>query len=103
MRATDVMNAPGHGYETPCLSKMTVRGDLVALGSVIYRIATGSDPYWDDDSCKHVTQLYEDGEFPELSWVPFAEIIGICWRQEAESAKTIVDLAMRHSEEFQSA
>jgi len=42
-----------------------------------------------------VEKLYKDGVFPELSEVPFADIIALCWRQDAESAKTIIKLVMR--------
>jgi len=41
-----------------------------------------------------VEKLYEDGVFLELSEVPFADIIALCWRQEAESDKMIIELVM---------
>jgi hypothetical protein len=36
--------------------------------------------------------MYKNGVFPNLSEVPFAEVIAMCWREEAESAKMIVEL-----------
>jgi hypothetical protein len=44
-----------------------------------------------------VERLYTDGVFPELSNVPFGDIIGLCWRQEAESAQELIELVRRSS------
>ena len=68
----------------------TVTEDLFALGSTIYFIATGRDPC-SDLSEEDVERLYRDRVFPELSGVPFAESISQCWKQEAESAGTILE------------
>ncbi|KAF2245252.1 kinase-like protein [Trematosphaeria pertusa] len=85
--------APGVRYRLPSLGRTTVKEDLFALGSTIYFIATGHEPY-EELTDDQVEKLYKDGVFPELSEVPFAEIIALCWRQEAESAK-IIKLVMR--------
>lgn len=74
----------------------TVTQDLFALGSTIYFIATGHEPYNELVNEDEVERLYKAGVFPELGGVPFAEIIALCWRQEAESAKIITEL-VRHA------
>jgi serine/threonine protein kinase len=96
--------APGVRYSLPSLRGTTVKDDLSALremmvkedlfglGSTIYFIATGHEPYEELADEDQVEKLYKDGVFPELSDVPFAEIIALCWRQEAESAKRIIEL-----------
>ncbi|KAI9049778.1 hypothetical protein LZ554_005929 [Drepanopeziza brunnea f. sp. 'monogermtubi'] len=88
---------PGVRYRLPHLegTTTTVKEDLFALGSTIYFIATGHEPYEELTDEDQVERLYEDGVFPELSDVPFAEIIALCWRQEAESAKMITELMTR--------
>lgn len=84
--------APGVRYRLPNLGATTAKDDLFALGSTIYFIATGHEPYKEVADEDQVKKLYEDRVFPELYDVPFAEIIALCWRQEAESAKVINEL-----------
>lgn len=93
--------APGVRYRLPSLGDTTVKEDLFALGSTIYFIATGHEPYEELADEDQVEKLYKDGVFPELSEVPFAEVIAMCWRQEAESAKVIMELVKRLSENCQ--
>ncbi|KAF1915595.1 kinase-like domain-containing protein [Ampelomyces quisqualis] len=94
--------APGVRYRLPNLGRTTVKEDLFALGSTIYFITAGHEPYEELTDEDQVEKLYKDGVFPELSGVPFAEIIALCWRQKAESAKSIVEYVMRTSEKCQS-
>ena len=94
--------APGVRYRLPSLAgrhiqPATIKEDLFALGSTIYFIATGHEPYNELTDEDQVEKLYKDGVFPELGGVPFAEIIALCWRQEAESAKMIIELVRRSS------
>ncbi|KAI1162753.1 kinase-like domain-containing protein [Nemania serpens] len=94
--------APGVRYRLPSLAgghiqPATIKEDLFALGSTIYFIATGHAPYDELTDEDQVATLYQDGVFPDLNGVPFAEIIALCWRQEAVSAKTITELIKRSS------
>ncbi|KAI3319140.1 kinase-like domain-containing protein [Xylariaceae sp. AK1471] len=89
--------APGVRYRLPSLAgrhvqPASIKEDLFALGSTIYFIATGHAPYNELTDEDEVEKLYRDGVFPELNDVPFAEIIALCWRQEAVSAKAIIEL-----------
>jgi|SRR5690242_4021830 len=92
---SEAMVVPGVRYRMPRLGGTTVKEDLFALGSTIYFITTGQEPYEDLTDEAQVEKLYKDGKFPELSGVTFADIIGLCWRQEAESVETIIELVMR--------
>ncbi|KAI0118703.1 hypothetical protein GGR51DRAFT_554393 [Nemania sp. FL0031] len=94
--------APGVRYRPLSLSKRqiqpaTIKEDLFALGSTIYFIATRHAPYDELTDENQVKKLYKDGVFPVLGGVPFAEIIALCWRQEAESAEMIIELGRRSS------
>ncbi|KAF2761775.1 kinase-like protein [Pseudovirgaria hyperparasitica] len=86
--------APGVRYRLPNLGEVTVKEDLFALGSTIYFIVTGHEPY-EELTDDQVGELYKDGVFPGLDDVAFAEIIILCWRQEAESAKMTIDVMKR--------
>ncbi|KAI3396846.1 hypothetical protein diail_11618 [Diaporthe ilicicola] len=92
--------APGVRYRLPSLGGRHIRPamikeDLFALGSTIYFIATGHEPYNELTDEDEVEKLYKDGVFPELGGVPFAEAIALCWRQEVESAQTIIEIIQR--------
>lgn len=87
--------APGVRYRLPSLQSATIKEDLFALGSTIYLIATGHDPYYELPDEEEVERLYQDGVFPDLTGVPFAEAIALCWKQEAEAAQTITQLLRR--------
>ncbi|TPX14900.1 uncharacterized protein E0L32_005009 [Thyridium curvatum] len=89
--------APGVRYRLPGLAERhiqqaTIKEDLFGLGSTIYFIVNGYEPYDDLEDEDQVERLYMGGVFPELGGVPFADIIKLCWQQEAESAKMIIEL-----------
>jgi len=94
--------APGVRYRLPGLGGAKVQEDLFALGSTIYFIATGHEPYEELTDETQVEKMYEEGVFPSLSEVPFADIIALCWRLEVESAKMMVERVRRSSEKCQS-
>ncbi|KAI6082692.1 kinase-like domain-containing protein [Hypoxylon rubiginosum] len=92
--------APGVRYRLPslarkCIQTATIKEDLFALGSTIYFIATGHEPYNELDDEDEVGKLYADGIFPDLGDVPFAEAIELCWKQRAESTQRVVEIVRR--------
>lgn len=94
------MVVAGVRYRLPSLAgrymqPVTIEEDLFALGSTIYFIATGYEPYNELTDEDEVEKLYRDGVFPILSGVPFAEAIALCWRQEVKSAQTIIEIVRR--------
>ncbi|RMZ72516.1 serine threonine kinase [Pyrenophora seminiperda CCB06] len=83
---------PGSRYRLPSRELLgTIKEDLFSLGSTIYFIATGRKPY-EELADDQVAKLYADGVFPELTDVPFAKVIALCWELEAESATMIIEL-----------
>lgn len=70
-----------------------IKEDLFALGSTVYFIITGFEPFHElGDNDNEVQERYREGQFPDLAGVPFGEVIALCWRQEAKSAKMVLDL-----------
>jgi len=68
------------------------------LGSTIYFIATGHEPYDElGDDEDEVEKLYMEDVFRDLAYVPFGEAIALCWRQKAESATMVLELLTRSS------
>jgi serine/threonine protein kinase len=90
---------PGHnafGFENTshCLPRdfnqpNTVQSDLFALGSTLYELGTGKDPYWDicDDE---IIERYTQGVFPDVSSIFCGEIILQCWKTDFASAQQVL-------------
>jgi len=70
--------------ELPC----SVITDLFALGSSIYEIVTGEQPYVNLGG-KEVEARYTRGEFPIVDGISCGEIIKKCWMGEFTSAKAV--------------
>ncbi|KAG5801286.1 hypothetical protein H9Q74_012228 [Fusarium xylarioides] len=92
------MVIPGVRYRLPSpagrpVQPTSVKEDLFGLGSTIYFIVTGHEPYAElGEDEDEVQKRYRDGVFPDLAGVPFGETIALCWRQEAESAGIVLEL-----------
>ncbi|PPJ60833.1 hypothetical protein CBER1_11637 [Cercospora berteroae] len=71
--------------------------DLFAVGSAIYEIMTGHEPYENLDSIddmEKIEALFSSGTFPSTDGVPLHNVIQKCWRQGYDSAGQCVrDLA----------
>ncbi|KAB5580465.1 kinase-like domain-containing protein [Coniochaeta sp. 2T2.1] len=93
-RATVV---PGVRYRAPDLAARsiqpaTIKEDIFAPGSTIYFVSTGDEVYADLTEDDDIEKLYVDGVFPDLSGVLFGKAIALCWRQEVESARVVMEL-----------
>ncbi|KFH45077.1 L-type lectin-domain containing receptor kinase S-like protein [Hapsidospora chrysogenum ATCC 11550] len=74
---------PGIRYKTPDLDwrkPPTLAEDLFSLGSLFYFIFTGNVPFHDLEE-EEVEDKFRAGVFPDLSGVPCADIIALCWKQ----------------------
>lgn len=75
------MVIPGVRYRLPSAvgrpsQPTSVKEDLSALGSTIYFIVTGHEPYTElGEDEDEVQKRYRDGVFPDLTGVPFGETI----------------------------
>ncbi|KAK4111666.1 kinase-like protein [Canariomyces notabilis] len=78
----------------------TVRTDLFALGSTIYEIMTGEQPYNDlpDDE---VETRYSRLMFPDVQAVRCGQVINACWRGEIKTAKEAMELIQYEMEKPQ--
>lgn len=70
-------------------SDSTVQTDVFALGSTLYEVFTGTQPYHDlaDDI---VEGLFRQGHFPSLDSVLYGLVIKGCWEGTIHSADDVV-------------
>jgi len=65
--------------------------DLFALGSTIYEIMTGKQPY-EDLSDDEVEARYKQLLFPSVATIPCGEVIIACWCSKLKSANEVLEL-----------
>lgn len=68
----------------------SVTTDLFALGSAIYTIMTGFEPF-SDLSDHEVEECYTKHQFPAIDAVVGGEMIRKCWMEAYQSAKELID------------
>jgi serine/threonine protein kinase len=64
--------------------------DLFAVGSAVYEIMTGHEPYEHLDSIddmEEIESLFKDGKFPSTDHLLAGNVIQGCWRQRYDSAE----------------
>ncbi|KAK0252142.1 hypothetical protein LTR91_005556 [Friedmanniomyces endolithicus] len=66
----------------------SIQSDLFALGSTIFRIMTGSDPYQDLPD-EEVEPKYQQLDFPATDFTAGAQVLK-CWQQEYSCAAEVV-------------
>jgi serine/threonine protein kinase len=64
----------------------TVRTDLFALGSTIYEIMTGTEPY-KELADEEVEARYSELIFPSVDSLPCGQVIMGCWKGEIKTAE----------------
>ncbi|KZF23883.1 kinase-like protein [Xylona heveae TC161] len=72
-------------------SKPTIQHDLFSLGSLIYNIVTGHQPF-EGESSRKIQQHYKTNNFPNLENLQYGEIIHRCWHEGFTCAQEIVDI-----------
>jgi len=92
---------PDGPYLDPHLTEFNLpKVDVFSLGVIIYIIMTGHYPFHERPAPEHeemyrygdrVQKLYREGKFPDLSNVPFGDIIaGCCCERRFETAEEVV-------------
>ncbi|RDL34683.1 Uncharacterized protein BP5553_07811 [Venustampulla echinocandica] len=66
----------------------TIATDIFALGSTIYEIMTGTQPYAHHTD-EEVEALFKEGTFPPVDTIPCGELIERCWHSEVHSAEEV--------------
>jgi len=68
--------------------------DIFAFGCAIYEILTGRPPYYElkasDDPYKQVEELYVNQRFPDVTNLPFGELIRSCWCGDVSSMSEVI-------------
>ncbi|CAG8001592.1 unnamed protein product [Penicillium olsonii] len=72
---------PRHWRDPP-----TVTTDLFALGSTLYEVFQGTSPYEEIPS-DQVEERFKRKEFPDVSGMPYGQIIKQCWLSQVDSAE----------------
>lgn len=74
---------PRHWRDPP-----TVATDLFALGSTLYEVFQGTSPYEEIPS-DQVEECFKRKEFPNVSAIPYGQIIKQCWLSQVDSAEHV--------------
>lgn len=70
------------------LATPTKRSDLFALGSAIYFIISGCEPY-NTLTENEVTARYTRGDFPAIDSIPCGRVIMSCWKGDLKDANEV--------------
>ncbi|OAA44437.1 Protein kinase-like domain protein [Cordyceps fumosorosea ARSEF 2679] len=96
--------APGSRYQAGPWRRgyvPTKADDLFALGSVLYSIMTGNEPYSDLVDIE-VERRFQAAEFPETGSLQYGSIIDDCWHGRLTTAQAVVQALNRYSAESSS-
>lgn len=64
--------------------------DVFGLGSVLYFIATGEEPYQELED-EEVERLFGQQQFPETHTLQYGRIIHACWTAKLATAQEVAD------------
>ncbi|KAI1126238.1 kinase-like protein [Nemania abortiva] len=85
-------SAPGSRYQARSWGRgyvPTEADDIFGLGSVLYFIITGNEPYDDLDDVE-VERRFQAHEFPETGSLWYGSVIDDCWNGKLTTARAVV-------------
>jgi serine/threonine protein kinase len=77
-----------YGNSPEDIRPLGVQVDLFALGSIIYKIWTGHDPFGEQSS-KDVTVHFCGGRYPDVEGLACGDIVRRCWTGSFSSAEEV--------------
>jgi serine/threonine protein kinase len=89
---------PGRRYimiHSSSTRDFSIQDELFTLGCTIYHIVTGHAPYHDRNE-HEVSEMYERGEFPDISSLLLGEIICKYWTGDLKTAEEGFRAALAH-------
>ena len=95
--------APGPRFHPPGAPYRAAKSsdDLFALGSVLYLIASGHEPYPDLEE-EEIERLFGSGTFPDVSHLVLGALIRGCWEGTVGSAEeAMASLSVLHNGEHE--
>jgi len=92
LRGSEAIGAENTSHFLPrdCTHDSTVESDLFALGSTLFELMTGKEPY-DDQPCESIEAFFREGIFPSVEGLLLSEIIKGCWTMKFFSAKEMLN------------
>lgn len=87
---------PSHRAEHPSLpaENPSLLSELFALGSLLYELETGQQPYHEKDE-EEIERLFEQDHFPNTDSLMLGNVITKCWeRGYIDDEQVIVDLGL---------
>ncbi len=85
-------SAPGSRYQARCWGRgyvPTEADDLFGLGSVLYFVMTGNEPYSNLDDVE-VERRFQAHEFPETGSLWYGSVIDDCWHGRLVTARAVM-------------
>ncbi|KAF2790770.1 hypothetical protein K505DRAFT_221313, partial [Melanomma pulvis-pyrius CBS 109.77] len=71
---------------------VSIQTDIFAYGCAIYEIITGHPPYHEFKGYhdRYVEQLYTANQFPDVSRLPFGELMLHCWNGRFQTMAEVI-------------
>ncbi|OAL37098.1 hypothetical protein AYO20_03575 [Fonsecaea nubica] len=79
----------GYRAQCPWSDDSSIETELFALGSLLYELSTGLEPY-DDKPLSDITSLFRAKQFPPVGHLVLGPVINKCWMGQYTDTKELV-------------